>query len=201
LARVLRRLAVSIGLALVIAGNILTALATGFAAMAAARGGGSGRGIAVGLPLPRLAAPPTRTAHSRSISWLARCSSALLYSLPALQAAVSPATLFLANALVVVPVALGVRWFPEGSIDETDIFAGAGRLDMRLASGALLGVFLFFFALGAMWSYSERIGIAPRHCAWSDRHWSFDRHDGGALPALHLPACCRAGGAGCGRCC
>ncbi|MBB3357180.1 MULTISPECIES: MFS transporter [unclassified Novosphingobium] len=162
LARVPWRLAVSIGLALVIAGNILTALATGFAGMAAARVvAGAGEGIAVGFAFAALgrAANPDR-AFSIYLVVGALCSSALLYSLPALQAAVSPATLFLANALVVVPVALGVRWFPEGSIDETDIFAGAGRLDMRLASGALLGVFLFFFALGAMWSYSERIGMA-----------------------------------------
>jgi len=162
LARVPWRRAVGVGLALVIAGNLLTAVATGFAGIAAARVvAGAGEGISVGFAFAALgrAENPDR-AFSIYLVVGALFSSALLYSLPMLQAAVPPATLFVGNALIVVPVVLSLRWFPEGSIDETDVFAGGGKLDLKLAGGALLGVFLFFFAMGAMWSYSERIGMA-----------------------------------------
>ena len=58
---------------------------------------------------------------------------------------------------------LSLRAFPDGSKDEPDIFAaGGGKLDLRVASGALVGVFLLFFAMGGVWSYAERIGQLSR---------------------------------------
>ncbi|HEY6870465.1 MAG TPA: MFS transporter [Novosphingobium sp.] len=162
LGRVRWRLAVGLGLGLVIAGNLLTAASVSFPAMAAARVvAGTGEGIAIGFAFAALgrAANPDR-AFAIYLVIGALFSSALLYALPAIQAAAAPQTLFVCNALLVVPVILSLRWFPAGGAEEMGLFAGAGRLDLRLAGGALLGVFLFFFAIGAVWSYSERIGLA-----------------------------------------
>jgi predicted MFS family arabinose efflux permease len=162
LTRVRWRQAACLGLSLVIVGNLLTAMALSFPAMAAARViAGAGEGIAVGFAFAALgrASHPDR-AFAIYLVVGALFSSALLYALPAIQEAVRPSTLFVVNALIVVPVLLTLRWFPDGSADATDVGAGAARVDRRLAAGALSGVFLFFFAAGAMWSYSERIGMA-----------------------------------------
>ena len=162
LARVPWRIAVALGLALIIVGNLLTAAVISFPAMAAARiVAGAGEGVAIGFAFAALgrASNPDR-AFSIYLVVGALLSSAFLYALPAIQAAVTPSALFLIVAALNAFVMLSLFAFPDGSKDEPDIFAGAGKLDMRYASGALLGVFLLFFAMGGMWSYSERIGMA-----------------------------------------
>lgn len=164
LARVPWRGAVALGLALIIAGNVLTAAVTSFPAMAAARVvAGAGEGIAVGFAFAALgrASNPDR-AFSIYLVVGALLSSAFLYALPIIQAAVSPATLFLIFAALSALVMLSLRAFPDGSKDELDIFAGGGKLDLPYSAGALIGVFLLFFAMGAVWSYSERIGLASQ---------------------------------------
>ena len=164
LARVPWRIAVALGLALIIVGNLLTAAVVSFPAMAAARiVAGAGEGVAIGFAFAALgrASNPDR-AFSIYLVVGALLSSAFLYALPAIQAAVTPSALFLIVAALNALVMLSLFAFPDGSKDEPDIFAGAGKLDMRYASGALLGVFLLFFAMGGMWSYSERIGMASR---------------------------------------
>lgn len=162
LTKVRWRLAVGIGLALIVIGNLLTAATDSFQAMAAARVvAGAGEGIAVGFAFAALgrAANPER-AFAIYLVVGALFSSAFLFALPAIQVAATPTTLFVINAGAAALVMLSLRSFPEGIEDEPDIFAGGGKIDMRLASGALLGVFLLFFAMGAVWSYSERIGLA-----------------------------------------
>ena len=164
LARVPWRIAVALGLALIIVGNLLTAAVVSFPAMAAARiVAGAGEGVAIGFAFAALgrASNPDR-AFSIYLVVGALLSSAFLYALPAIQAAVTPSALFLIVAGLNALVMLSLFAFPDGSKDEPDIFAGASKLDMRYASGALLGVFLLFFAMGGMWSYSERIGMASR---------------------------------------
>ena len=164
LARVPWRIAVALGLALIIVGNLLTAAVITFPAMAAARiVAGAGEGVAIGFAFAALgrASNPDR-AFSIYLVVGALLSSAFLYALPAIQAAVTPSALFLIVAALNALVMLSLFAFPDGSKDEPDIFAGASKLDMRYASGALLGVFLLFFAMGGMWSYSERIGMASR---------------------------------------
>lgn len=164
LARVPWRIAVALGLALIIVGNLLTAAVITFPAMAAARiVAGAGEGVAIGFAFAALgrASNPDR-AFSIYLVVGALLSSAFLYALPAIQAAVTPSALFLIVAGLNALVMLSLFAFPDGSKDEPDIFAGASKLDMRYASGALLGVFLLFFAMGGMWSYSERIGMASR---------------------------------------
>lgn len=161
LARVRWRLAVSIGLALIAIGNLLSAAVDSFPAMAAARVvAGAGEGIAIGFAFAALgrAKNPDRAFAIYLVAG-ALLSSAFLYSLPAIQAAITPTTLFIINAGLTALIMFSLRAFPDGSKDEPDLFAGGGKLDMRYAGGALLGVFLLFFAIGGMWSYSERIGF------------------------------------------
>lgn len=164
LARVPWRGAVALGLALIVIGNLLTAAVTSFPAMAAARVvAGAGEGIAVGFAFAALgrASNPDR-AFSIYLVVGALLSSAFLYALPVIQAGVSPATLFLIFAALSALVMLSLRAFPDGSKDELDIFEGGGKLDLPYSAGALIGVFLLFFAMGAVWSYSERIGLASQ---------------------------------------
>jgi MFS family permease len=162
LSRVRWRAAVAVSLILIALGNGLTAAADGFVAIAAARVvAGAGEGIAVGFAFAALgrAANPDR-AFAIYLVVGALFSSAFLYLLPTLQQTIAPSWLFVANALLALAVLLSLRHFPEGAADEEDIFAGGGKLDLPLAGGALLGVFLYFFATGAIWTYSERIALA-----------------------------------------
>jgi hypothetical protein len=132
--------------------------------MAAARViAGAGEGVAIGFAFAALgrASNPDR-AFAIYLVVGALLSSAFLMALPEIQTTVTPATLFMINAGLTALVMLTLRSFPDGSADEVDIFAPGGKLDLRHASGALLGVFLLFFAIGAVWSYSERIGQASR---------------------------------------
>ncbi|MBU0554977.1 MAG: MFS transporter [Alphaproteobacteria bacterium] len=161
LSRVRWRHAVALSLVLIALGNGLTAMTDSFAGIAAARVvAGAGEGIAVGFAFAALgrAANPDR-AFAIYLVVGALFSSGLLFMLPVLQAAMEPAWLFIANAVLALLVLFSLRHFPDGSADEDDVFAGGGKLDLPLAGGALLGVFLYFFATGAIWSYSERIGI------------------------------------------
>ncbi|MEO5707870.1 MAG: MFS transporter [Alteraurantiacibacter sp.] len=162
LSRVRWRMAVGLGLGLIVAGNLMTAAAESFSAMAAARiVAGAGEGICVGFAFAALgrASNPDR-AFSIYLVAGALLSSAFLYALPTVQAAVSPATVFMASAALAALVMLTLRAFPDGSRDEPAMFATGGKIDLKYATGVLLGVFLLFFAMGAMWSYSERIGLA-----------------------------------------
>lgn len=162
LSRVRWRAAVAIGLALIAIGNLLTAFTVSFPAMAAARVvAGCGEGIAIGFAFAALgrASNPDR-AFSIYLVAGALLSSAFLYALPVIQAVSDPSTVFVMFAVLSVLVMFSLRGFPEGRADESDIFAGGGKLDRVFSTGALLGVFLLFFAMGAVWSYSERIGIS-----------------------------------------
>jgi predicted MFS family arabinose efflux permease len=162
LSRLSWRRSVGAGLALIALGNIATAFAGTFGEIAAARVlAGAGEGIAVGFAFAALgrATNPDR-AFAIYLVVGALFSSAFLYALPNIQAAVSPQTLFIINAIFTVVVGLTIPVFPEGRPTEDDVFAHGGRLDLRFASGALAGVFFYFLAMGAMWSYAERIGTA-----------------------------------------
>ena len=161
LSRISWRLAVSIGLVLIALGNLLTAVTTSFPAMAAARVvAGAGEGIAIGFAFAALgrAHNPDR-AFSIYLVVGALLSSLFLYELPEIQAAVAPSTAFVAIAIASLLIIVSLRHFPQGGGAEDNVFAGGGKINMRVAGGSLLGVFLLFFAMGAVWSYSERIGM------------------------------------------
>jgi predicted MFS family arabinose efflux permease len=156
------RWAVGIGLGLIALGNVGTAFAAGYGEIAAARVvAGAGEGICIGFSFAALgrAANPDR-AFSIYLVAGAATSSAVLYSLPAMQLLWSPQALFLCVGLIALACGLCLFHFPNGRASEDDIFAGGGRINWNFAAAALLCVFLYFFATGAMWSYTERIGQA-----------------------------------------
>lgn len=161
LSRVPWRIAVATGLVLIAAGNLLTGVASSFPAMAAARVvAGAGEGIAVGFAFAALgrARNPDR-AFSIYLVVGALFSTLFLYALPEIQASLTPRTVFALIAAASLCIILGLKALPDGCRDEVDIFAIGDVLDRRVAFGSLVGVFLLFFAMGAGWSYSERIGM------------------------------------------
>lgn len=162
LARVSWRKAVALGLVLIIAGNVLTVLVSSFGAMAAARVvSGSGAGIAIGFAFAALgrANNPDR-AFSIYLVVGYILASAYLFAMPAIMAAIAPETQLLIFAALTALVLLSLRALPDGSKDEVDIFAGGGKINLPYSTGALVAVFLLFFAVVGVWSYSERIGAA-----------------------------------------
>lgn len=157
------RRAVGLALALIALGNAATAFAGNYPMMAAARCiAGLGEGLAIGFAFAALgrARNPDR-AFALYLVVGALLGAVLLYLLPLLQGHVSPRLLFLANVGLTLLVALGIPAFPNGRRYEDDL-PGDGRLDRRLALAALCAVFLIFFAIGAVWSYAERIGAASQ---------------------------------------
>jgi len=155
------RLAVGLGLGLIALGNIGTAFASGYVGIAAARiVAGAGEGIAVGFAFAALgrARNPDRAFAIYLVAG-ALVSSLLLLLIPTLLAQFGARNLFLANALLTMAAFASLLRFPDGRASEDDIFAVGGRIDWSLAAYALVGVFLYFFATGAMWSYVERIGL------------------------------------------
>ena len=155
------RIAVGAGLVLIALGNVITGFAASYAAIAAARVvAGAGEGIAIGFSFAALgrASNPDR-AFSIYLVAGAVVSSMLLYSMPWLITHFSPERLFLANAIAAIACGACLFFFPDGR-REDDIFTAEGRIKWGLAIAALIGVFFYFFATGAMWSYTERIGQA-----------------------------------------
>lgn len=156
------RWVVGLGLVLIALGNVATALATGYGPIALARVlAGTGEGIAIGFSFAALgrARNPDR-AFSIYLVAGAAFSSLLLFSLPMLQERFSPRDIFVANAVIALLSVFCLAHFPNGKDSEDDIFASGAKIDQRLAISALVAVFLYFFATGAMWSYTERIGIS-----------------------------------------
>ncbi len=157
------RVAVAVALGLVALGNVGTALASGYAGIAASRVvAGAGEGIAIGFAFAALgrANNPDRAFSIYLVSG-ALFSSLVLYALPSLLLSLTPQGIFVANALLALAAACSLIQFPDGTAED-DMFAAGGRIDRRLALFALLSVFLYFFATGAIWSYIERIGMASR---------------------------------------
>jgi predicted MFS family arabinose efflux permease len=155
------RRAVGLALGLIAVGNFATAFSWDYPTMAASRCvAGLGEGLAIGFAFAALgrARNPDR-AFALYLVVGALLGAALLYALPLLQGHVSPKLLFLCNVGLTALVALSIPAFPNGRRDE-DGLPGGGALDRRLAIASLGAVFLIFFAVGAVWSYAERIGAA-----------------------------------------
>lgn len=156
------RWAVAVALALIALGNMATALGQGYWQIALARTiAGAGEGVAIGFSFAALgrAGHPDRAFAIYLVAG-ALVSSVLLYLMPTLQVMFSPPALFAGNAALTVLVGFCLPYFPEGRSTEDPAFVPGGAIHWRLATGALIGVFLYFFATGAMWSYAERIGAA-----------------------------------------
>lgn len=157
------RRALILALALITLGNIATAAVHDYGMIALASCvAGLGQGLAVGFSFAALgrASNPDR-AFSIYLVVGAVLGAGLLYGLPILQTAFAPATIFLANAVLTVLVGLSLPAFPNGQCDEDEVYTGSG-INWRVAITALGAVALVFFAIGAVWSYAERIGAASQ---------------------------------------
>ncbi len=156
-----RQLALA-GLALIVLGSLLTAVNHTYTAIVAARicaGCGEGLAIAVAFAALGSAANPDRAFGIYLVVGLT-ASAAILAALPMLERSVGSAAVFQAmGALTLLSTAL-VVWLPRGASVPVSQGAGAVGVSKHLAVSGLVGVFLYFIAQGAVWSYFERIAAA-----------------------------------------
>lgn len=155
------RWAMGLALSLITAGYVATAFAQTYTFMAVACSiAGAGGGLAIGFSFAALgrASNPDR-AFSIYLVVGAVLGASLLYAAPELQAAYSTRTLFLGIAACTVLSGLLLPVFPEGRDSEDEVYTGA-PIRWGLAVAGVSAAFLIFFAVGAIWSYAERIGTA-----------------------------------------
>jgi MFS transporter, DHA1 family, inner membrane transport protein len=150
------------GLALIMLGNFWTAASDGYSAIVAARvcaGLGEGLAIAVCFAALGCASNPDRAFGIYLVVGLT-VSAALLALLPVLQSHFGSPLVFAGIGVVVLASAPLMRWLPHCNPAAASWQHGGTSFSMELAVSGLIGVFLYFIAQGAMWSYFERIGAA-----------------------------------------
>jgi DHA1 family inner membrane transport protein len=151
-----------LGTALIVVGNLWTAETHDFTGIVMARvctGIGEGLAIAVAFAALGSAANPDRAFGIYLIVGLA-VSAAALALFPILQGAFGAQTTFRGIAAVALASSLLLIWLPDCNPKVVTAEPGAALCSRGLAFAGLLGVFLYFIAQGAMWSYFERIGNA-----------------------------------------
>jgi predicted MFS family arabinose efflux permease len=150
------------GLALIVAGSLLTAAShtyTGVIAARACTGIGEGLAIAVAFAALGRAANPDRAFGIYLVVGLS-ASAAILAALPTLESRFGSPAVFEAMAvLTLLSIAL-LPWLPPGADPSFSQGEAALPLSRHLAVAGLVGVFFYFTAQGAVWSYFERIGAA-----------------------------------------
>ena len=183
------------GLVLIVIGNVLTAGSHTYTSIVAARlcaGIGEGLAIAVSFAVLGSAANPDRAFGVYLIVGLT-VSSAVLLFLPVLQERFGAAALFYGMAALTLTTTGLLRWFPQHNRGQLAARAGGTEVSKHLATAGLVGVFLYFIAQGAVWSYFERIGAAsgvnPRFIGEAMGVSSFAGM-GGALVAVALVTRC-----------
>ena len=151
-----------VGTALMVLGDLSTAASQSYAAIASARVcAGCGEGLAVAISFAALgrATNPDRAFGIYLIVGLA-VSAAVLALLPALQASIGPPAVFVGAAGLTVASATLYSWLPDRNRERGGERGSATVVLKELAITGLVGVFLYFIAQGALWSYFERIGAA-----------------------------------------
>ena len=151
-----------VGALLIVVGSLGTAASHGYASIVMARvcaGVGEGLAIAVSFAALGSAANPDRAFGIYLIVGLV-ASAAALALVPILEASVGAPTTFVGIAAVALVSALLLPWLPSCNPKITPTTLLAVTWSRPLAFGGLAGVFLYFIAQGAMWSYFERIGNA-----------------------------------------
>jgi len=162
IARVNWRHLASAGTALIVLGTLGTAMSHGYAPIVAARvctGLGEGLAIAVSLAALGSAANPDRAFCAYLIVGLT-VSAGVLALLPWLQASFGAAATFGGMAAVALASMILLPWLPQRSPASALWWDETPPVSKTLAVSGLVGVFLYFIAQGAMWSYFERIGRA-----------------------------------------
>ncbi|WP_148293921.1 MFS transporter [Azospirillum sp. B4] len=151
-----------LALAIIGIGNLWTATCVTYPAVVAARvlaGCGEGLAIAVSFAALGSASNPDRAFGIYLVVGLT-VSAGILVVLPALQVLIGPSAMFIGLALIAVSAAAIVKWLPtHSSMSAVNALDGVSIQKVMTVAG-LTGVFLYFIAQGAMWSYFERIGAS-----------------------------------------
>jgi len=152
----------AIGLTLIVVGNVLTAANHTYTAIVAARvcsGIGEGLAIAVAFAALGRARNPDRAFGIYLVVGLT-ASAAILTALPLLASRFGSAAVFEAMAALSLLSTALLPWLPRGTDPSFSQGEAATPISKHLAAAGLIGVFLYFIAQGAVWSYFERIGAA-----------------------------------------
>jgi len=151
-----------LGTVLIALGGLGTAVSHGYTPIVAARicaGLGEGLAIAVSFAALGSAANPDRAFGVYLVFGLS-ASAAVLALLPWLQGGFGSAAVFVGIAAIALGSMTLLPWLPQRSPASASSRDGAASVSKELAISGLVGVFLYFIAQGAMWSYFERIGNA-----------------------------------------
>jgi MFS transporter, DHA1 family, inner membrane transport protein len=150
------------GISLIVLGNLATAVSHQYEFIVAARiCAGLGEGLAIAVCFAALGCVPNPDrAFGIYLVVGLTVSAALLALLPLLQSTFGSALVFTGIGVVTLASAALLAWLPRCN-PAIDSWQGSGTpVSMELAVSGLVGVFLYFIAQGAMWSYFERIGSA-----------------------------------------
>lgn len=156
-----RQLALA-GLGLLAVGSFATAFVHTEGPFIAARVcAGAGEGLAVGVSFAALgqARNPDRAFGGYLAAGLT-ISAVILLLLPILQPHIGTAPFFVGIAVLALLAGALVPWLSSGNAAASAASSGVARIHWRLAIAGLLGVFLYFLAQGAVWSYFGEIGAA-----------------------------------------
>jgi predicted MFS family arabinose efflux permease len=148
------------GIGLITLGNLGSAAAHEYIPLIVARLiVGAGEGVCVGVAFAALgrARSPSRAFSIYMISG-ASISATILVLLPALESGLGTGGTFVSGAALASLVAVAARWFPSGDVGVPLAGGGsAGGIRWPPALLSLGGVFCYFFAQGAVWSYFGRV--------------------------------------------
>ena len=156
------RLLTAVGIAIALAGNVVTLGATSFAAFCAVRlCTGIGSGICYSAAIAALSLTPQSARNfSIFVVVLVIANSLELWLIPDVVAAWHARGIYAVLGLLFLPPALLIGFIPKGlagtpEAGHTDAMRGA-----TLAWVCLLGVVLFCVAASAFYAYAERIGLS-----------------------------------------
>jgi MFS transporter, DHA1 family, inner membrane transport protein len=150
------------GVVLIVLGNLWTAGSHDYGSIVAARicaGLGEGLAIAVCFAALGCAPNPDRAFGIYLVIGLS-VSAAVLALLPVLQSSFGAPLVFAGIGVVTLASSVLLMWLPKCNPALDSWQEGSAQFSAALAVSGLLGVFLYFIAQGAMWSYFERIGAA-----------------------------------------
>ena len=151
-----------VGLGLISAGSLATAFVHAEGAFIGARVCvGAGEGLAVGVSFAALgqARNPDRAFGAYLAAGLT-ISAVILLLVPILQPRIGTAPFFIGIAALAVLSGALVPWLSNGNTPATTGPSAPTGIYWRLAGAGLIGVFLYFLAQGAVWSYFGEIGAA-----------------------------------------
>lgn len=150
------------GLCLIMLGNFWTAVSHDYEMIVAARVcAGLGEGLAIAVCFAALGCSPNPDrAFGIYLVVGLTVSAAVLALLPVLQSTFGAPSVFVGFGVIALASAVLLMWLPRCNPAMDSWQQGGTPFSMELAVAGLLGVFLYFIAQGAMWSYFERIGAA-----------------------------------------